>query len=164
MIGAPMCAFKEEKMNKYYFTYGTAEYFPFQGGWTIVLAENRQQACDIFRIAHPDRITGRLNCANYYSADYFEKTGMLEGGQSWQIHTRDHRAQGKALRTGRRKTMSTEEKVQAIFDHFCRRNGVEDFNGLELEDQLIVCEEFFDWMMEVSRSNEKKTVIVNAGT
>lgn len=54
--------------------------------------------------------------------------------------------------------------MQMLFREFCRRNGVEDFEGLEFEDQLIVCEEFFDWMMEVSRSNEKKTVAYNAGT
>lgn len=67
-------------MNKYYFTYGTAEFYPYKGGWTIVHAENRQQACELFRIMHPDRIAGVLNCADYYSAEYFEKTECFQSG------------------------------------------------------------------------------------
>lgn len=46
-------------MTKYIFTYGT-EGQPFAGGWTEVIAPDRQAACAAFRAIHPDRVEGLL--------------------------------------------------------------------------------------------------------
>lgn len=53
-------------MLNFYFTYGTAEYYPFRGGWTKVTAPNKRLAIEKFREVHPDRIPNTLNCVDYY--------------------------------------------------------------------------------------------------
>lgn len=60
---------------KFYFTYGT-EGQPFHGGWTEVIAPTRKAACKIFRIYHPDKTAGLLNCSSVYAAQEFERTSM----------------------------------------------------------------------------------------
>lgn len=56
----------------YYFTFGTADYFPFYGGWVEVEAENRKEAEEIFISEYPLR-NGLLNCAFVYSEEDFKK-------------------------------------------------------------------------------------------
>lgn len=51
---------------KYYFTYGT-DGQPFVGGWTEVEAPNVNLACAAFRLAHPDKEPGILNCSSAYT-------------------------------------------------------------------------------------------------
>lgn len=53
-------------MLNFYFTYGTAEYYPFCGGWTRVTAPSKRLAIEKFREIHSDKIPGVLNCADYY--------------------------------------------------------------------------------------------------
>ena len=59
-------------MEKFYFTYGT-EGQPFKGGWSIVEAENYEQACAIFNIVHPKK-NGMIDCAWIYAEDAFRKS------------------------------------------------------------------------------------------
>ena len=63
-------------MEKYYFTYGTSAQFPYFVGWTEVEAENKKQAIAIFRIAHPDKTEGIINCSSIYSEHEFKKGEM----------------------------------------------------------------------------------------
>lgn len=65
--------------KKYYFTYGTSGQ-PFVGGWTVVYADSLKQAIGLFRLVHPDKTEGILNCADYYSEKDFIKTQMYERG------------------------------------------------------------------------------------
>ncbi|MGN1370613.1 MAG: hypothetical protein ACI4WX_17195 [Aristaeellaceae bacterium] len=67
-------------MNKFYFTYGTSELYPFKGGWTEIVAPDRSAACAIFRMFHPNSYNGCLNCSEVYSRDEFVKTGMYKEG------------------------------------------------------------------------------------
>jgi hypothetical protein len=62
-------------MNKYYFTYGT-DGQPFVGGWTEVEAPNVNLACAAFRLAHPDKEPGILNCSSAYTEENFLKSCM----------------------------------------------------------------------------------------
>ena len=62
-------------MRNYFFTYGS-EGQPFVGGWTRVIACNIQDAVDLFRKVHPDKIEGLLNCAAHYIDTQFYATSM----------------------------------------------------------------------------------------
>lgn len=63
-------------MNKFFFTYGSGEEYPFVGGWTEIIAPDMKTACDAFRIFHPDKISGFLNCASVYPEEAFLNTSM----------------------------------------------------------------------------------------
>lgn len=69
-------------MQTFYFTYGTADYFPYYGGWTKVIAPNRRVAEDLFRAVHPDRTPGLLLCANVYTEEEFMATEMYENNKN----------------------------------------------------------------------------------
>lgn len=62
-------------MSKFYFTYGMSGY-PFAGGWTEIEATDKRQACQIFRIVHPDRTKGLLNCSDIYTEAQFAASDM----------------------------------------------------------------------------------------
>lgn len=63
-------------MPRFYFTYGTDERYPFQGGWTEIEAPDLHSACQMFRIYHPDKTEGLLNCASFYSEEQFNSSDM----------------------------------------------------------------------------------------
>lgn len=67
-------------MNNYYFTYGSWEGYPFDGGWTRVVASDQLQALAIFRAVHPDTPNGNFCCAFHYDEKEFARTGMAETG------------------------------------------------------------------------------------
>lgn len=67
-------------MNKYYFTYGTSEDFPFQRGWTEVVAPDLSAACSLFRMIHPDLYEHTLNCSDVYSEAELQRTQMYAEG------------------------------------------------------------------------------------
>lgn len=75
-------------MSKFYFTYGT-EGQPFSGGWTEVIADSREKAEAAFRIYHPDKIPGLLNCSSVYSEDVMKTTSMFAHGnfgqRCWEV-------------------------------------------------------------------------------
>lgn len=62
-------------MAKFYFTYGI-EGQPFSGGWTEVVAPTARVAAAAFRAYHPDKIEGVLNCADMYTEEQFNSSGM----------------------------------------------------------------------------------------
>ena len=65
---------------KFFYTFGSDEGFPFQGGWAEVTAPSIQDAHTIFRKRYPDRSPGILNCSDYYTEQQFNETGMLGTG------------------------------------------------------------------------------------
>ena len=67
-------------MKKFYFTYGTSTIFPYQNGWTEVYAENMAQATAFFRVRHPDKSYGTINCASLYTEEQFERYGFRKKG------------------------------------------------------------------------------------
>ena len=61
-------------MNRYYFTFGTDERYPFQLGYLIIEARDRHAAREIFKAYFPNRKgSDLLNCASVYS----EELGFL---------------------------------------------------------------------------------------
>ena len=65
-------------MSTFYFTHGT-EGQAYFGGWTEVIAENRQQAEAAFLAFHPLR-NGFIPCASVYTEEEMKKTTMWEVG------------------------------------------------------------------------------------
>lgn len=55
------------KKNRYFFTFGSSDKFPFNNGYLIVKAENIRQAVSLFRAYFPDRTDGVVNCSDYYT-------------------------------------------------------------------------------------------------
>ena len=67
-------------MNRYYFTYGTDEKYPYRGGWTVVVAETVEIAKKIFSLYHPPRYGNVGNYCDCYTECVFEKTEMCKKG------------------------------------------------------------------------------------
>lgn len=67
-------------MKTYYFTYGWDTRFPFNGGWTRVIAPGLAEAKKAFRAKHPDKIKGIVNCAFMYSDLEWQTTPMFHTG------------------------------------------------------------------------------------
>lgn len=62
----------------FYFSFGTAEFFPFKHGWVEVKANSREEACEMFASHYPNR-DGLLNCSFVYSEDEWKQTVMSTG-------------------------------------------------------------------------------------
>lgn len=73
-------------MEKFYFTFGTSEQFPYCGGWIEVLAPDRSAAVKTFRAKHPDVHEGFVNCSDIYTATQFESSGMSNGNRGGFCH------------------------------------------------------------------------------
>lgn len=65
---------------KVFYTFGSDEHFPFQGGWVEVTAGSMKQAHALFRACYPDRVPGILNCSDYYTEQQFNTTDMPATG------------------------------------------------------------------------------------
>lgn len=66
-------------MAVFYFTYGS-EGQPFVGGWTEVAAESKAVAVAAFRVFHPDKVAGLVNCSSIYDEERFKQTKMYQNG------------------------------------------------------------------------------------
>lgn len=84
-------------MSKFYFTYGTAESFPYKGGWTEVIADDIRQAQALFRAVHPDRTPGIMNCAFFYTEEMFSKTDMFKNNDNRGYSCREIIGRGSAV-------------------------------------------------------------------
>lgn len=59
-------------MKNFYFTYGSNPQFPFSYGCSRVVANDKHEACMIFRTYHHD-VNGAINCAFIYTEEQFNK-------------------------------------------------------------------------------------------
>ena len=78
-------------MSTFYFTYGSDERFPYQGGWSEVEAPTLKDACDLFRLAHPQRdpTVPVGNYAEVYTEEEFRETSMqFTGNRGARCHER----------------------------------------------------------------------------
>ena len=61
-------------MVSIYFTYGSAEYYPYdRGQYVKAVGTDRHDAIRKYRAKHPDRIKGIVNCADYYTEEQFNE-------------------------------------------------------------------------------------------
>lgn len=63
--------------KSWYFTFGSAESYPFQGGWVRVFAHDLGQAIAVFKHSYPNRSEGIVNCAFWYEDVEFYKGCMF---------------------------------------------------------------------------------------
>lgn len=73
-------------MQKFYFTFGTSEKFPFRGGWVMVIAPDRSKAVAAYRARHPDVNKGIINCSDIYTEEQFMKTEMVNSNLGAACH------------------------------------------------------------------------------
>ncbi len=73
-------------MERFYFTFGSSEHFPYQGGWVEVFAPSRRLAVKTFRAHFPDRNEGIVNCSDIYTEEQFQKTEMVNSNLGAACH------------------------------------------------------------------------------
>lgn len=60
--------------QKYYFTFGSAEHYPYQNGYLIVYADSWYEAVEKYRDKYPDKTEDNVNCSFIYSQDEWDET------------------------------------------------------------------------------------------
>lgn len=65
-------------MQRFFFTFGTSDKFPFHGGWVEVVAHDRAKAVATYRSRHPDVNEGIINCSDIYTEEQFMGTEMVQ--------------------------------------------------------------------------------------
>lgn len=73
-------------MQRFFFTFGTSDKFPFCGGWVEVLAPDRAKAVATYRSHHPDFNEGIVNCSDIYTEEQFMKTEMVKSNLGAACH------------------------------------------------------------------------------
>lgn len=63
-------------MEKYYFTFGSWEKFPYQDTYLIVAAAGYEDAVRAFRNKHPDVTQNCMNCSDCYSEKEWKRIGQ----------------------------------------------------------------------------------------
>lgn len=72
-----------EEVHKYYFTFGSNEHYPYQGGWVEIVAPDQNCAISIFKALYPNPIDGHediLNCCSIYHEKQFKTLKMYTNG------------------------------------------------------------------------------------
>lgn len=69
-------------MEKYYFTFGSWEKFPYKNTYLVVVASSYGDAVRCFREKYPDVNPGCMNCSECYSEKRWEKVGPLYADRS----------------------------------------------------------------------------------
>ena len=69
-----------QELIRLYFTYGTSEKMPFQGGWSIVEGKSYKECLELYKLVHPQEEPNCICCACIYTEEEFKKTCMYEGG------------------------------------------------------------------------------------
>lgn len=68
----------DANFQKYYFTFGSDNAFPYYGGWVIIEAANESIARELFQTIYPNKYHNTLNCAWVYTEEAFQKTEMYK--------------------------------------------------------------------------------------
>lgn len=73
-------------MPRFFFTYGTDEAYPYQGGWSEVYAQNMDEAVAKFISRHGSRYPDSkiVNCASIYDEKEFVNSSMFVNGNFGQ--------------------------------------------------------------------------------
>ncbi len=73
-------------MQRFFFTFGTSDKFPFRGGWVEVVAPDRAKAVETYRSSHPDINEGTINCSDIYTEEQFMGTDMVKDNLGATCH------------------------------------------------------------------------------
>lgn len=61
-------------MEKYYFTFGSDEGFPFQNTYIVIIASSYRDAVNYFQSKYPNRASHCMNCSDCYNEKEWENT------------------------------------------------------------------------------------------
>ena len=64
-------------MNKFYFTFGSDENYPYQNTYLIVVALTLKKAIEVFQKKYPNRQSGAVNCAFWYTEKEWDQQVSL---------------------------------------------------------------------------------------
>ena len=73
-------------MEKFYFTFGTSEQFPYRGGWVEVIAPDRPTAHHTSHATSPAVHEGIVHSPDIYTVAQFESSGMSSGNRGSFCH------------------------------------------------------------------------------
>ncbi len=68
---ADSCTMQSSDLQKFYFTFGSSLSFPYQDTYVIVMADTEKNAIKKFRERFPDKHKGLVNCAFWYSEEFW---------------------------------------------------------------------------------------------
>lgn len=71
-----------QRMNRFYFTFGSDERFPFQGGWVEILAATMSGAVKVFDAYFPNRFGNTSLYTARFDEEVFLGTGFPDKGVS----------------------------------------------------------------------------------
>lgn len=69
-----------EELQRVYFTFGSADNYPYHNGWVVIEAPSYDIAIEIFQKLYPNPISDFVNCAGIYKEDVFKTMLMYKNG------------------------------------------------------------------------------------
>lgn len=63
--------------TRFYFTFGSADHFPYQNTYLVIVASDYRDAVEAFKKKHPNVNPNCINCSDYYSEKEWEEVGKL---------------------------------------------------------------------------------------
>lgn len=126
-----------KKLNKFYFTFGSWEKYPFQDTYIIVIAESINEAISTYRKYHPDIHENIINCSDYYYERQWEGgvSKHYEGKEPAEILWSDSLVVEKVKAAYIKKFPHLEgikDNDKQFFNNVCRLVFAEGITPLEL--------------------------------
>lgn len=119
-----------QEMQKFYFTFGSDEKFPYPNQYLVVQAPTYHKALCGFREKHPDRTENTLNCAFVYTQDEWDQVSMqMKNSDPAEIIVADYA-----------EVITTEEELEQYIYQEYRKYDVE------------LNSSFFDVMVSMKKS------------
>ena len=123
--------FEDDGKETFYYTFGSDEGFPFQGGWVEVNANNLGEANDMFRSYFADR-NGALNCVFVYDSEEWAQTPMAQSDAPEQIcHMKIDQYNADPDLEQTAKESSLEELIGKAKERSIEKNGAIEARGDE---------------------------------
>lgn len=121
--------------DTFYFSFGTASYFPHHRGWVEVRAANRAEACSKFASHYPLR-DGLLNCSFVYNANEWKDTVMAAGISGEVCHRviDSWGPYGRPAEQGKPFDQRFAEAVDKALESFQDKSG---WKGLSAKDAIV---------------------------
>ena len=68
-------------LEKFYFTFGSSEIYPFQGGWVTIYAKDKREAIKAFMSKYPNRPgSDCFNASDCYQEEEFKSIELFNSG------------------------------------------------------------------------------------
>lgn len=124
----------------FYYTFGSSEDSPYQGGWVEVHADILLEAHKKFRERFPDRTPGVLNCSDYYES--LPRRFKVDGNLGAYCHEElgKEEVEYRMTREAAKKAAETRVYVHMCrgdIEDGCRERGIKARGRADMERKLI---------------------------